>query len=84
MGLLQVNFTICAAGKFFGRWTLDLIVEESVIRDLVDTIRGSSNPGAIRAYEKAGFVHEGRMREAFYRDNEYSDKVVMGILKSEF
>ena len=44
----------------------------------------SSNPGAISAYEKAGFVHEGRMREAFYRNNEYSDKVVMGILKSEF
>lgn len=44
----------------------------------------SSNSGAIRAYEKAGFSHEGRMREAFYRNNEYSDKVVMGILKSEF
>jgi RimJ/RimL family protein N-acetyltransferase len=44
----------------------------------------SSNPGAIRAYEKAGFVHEGRMREAFYRDNEYSDKVFMGILQGEF
>lgn len=44
----------------------------------------SNNSGAIRAYEKAGFVREGRMREAFYRNNEYSDKVVMGILKSEF
>lgn len=44
----------------------------------------TSNFGAIRAYEKAGFVHEGRMREAFYRNNEYSDKVVMGILKSQF
>lgn len=43
----------------------------------------SSNPGAIRAYEKAGFVHEGKMREAFFRNNEYSDKVFMGILKSE-
>lgn len=43
----------------------------------------SSNPGAIRAYEKAGFIHEGKMREAFFRNNEYSDKVFMGILKSE-
>ncbi len=44
----------------------------------------SRNPGAIRAYEKAGFVHEGRMREAFCRYDEISDKIVMGILKSEF
>lgn len=44
----------------------------------------SSNPGAIRAYEKAGFIHEGRMREAFYRNSEYSDKVLMGILRREF
>lgn len=44
----------------------------------------SKNPGAIRAYEKAGFVHEGKMREAFFRNNEYSDKIIMGILKSEF
>jgi RimJ/RimL family protein N-acetyltransferase len=42
------------------------------------------NPGAIRAYEKAGFVHEGRMRKAFFRNNEYSDKIFMGILSSEF
>lgn len=44
----------------------------------------SSNPGAIRAYEKAGFKHEGRMREAFYRNGQYSDKVVMGILRAEY
>jgi RimJ/RimL family protein N-acetyltransferase len=44
----------------------------------------SNNSGAIRAYEKAGFIHEGRMREAFYRNNEFSDKMFMGILKNEF
>ena len=44
----------------------------------------SRNPGAIRAYEKAGFIHEGRMREAFYRNGEYSDKIIMGILKKEY
>lgn len=44
----------------------------------------SRNPGAIRAYEKAGFVHEGKMREAFFRNKEHSDKIIMGILRSEF
>jgi RimJ/RimL family protein N-acetyltransferase len=44
----------------------------------------SRNPGALRAYEKAGFIHEGRLREAFYREHEYSDKIVMGILRSDW
>ncbi len=43
----------------------------------------SSNPGALRAYERAGFVHEGRMREAFFRGGERSDKIVMGLLRKE-
>ncbi len=44
----------------------------------------SSNGGAIRAYEKAGFKHEGCLREAFFRNNQFSDKLVMGILRSEY
>ncbi|HXH74711.1 MAG TPA: GNAT family protein [Bacteriovoracaceae bacterium] len=44
----------------------------------------SKNPGAIKAYVKSGFKHEGIMREAFYRGDEYSDKVIMGILHDEF
>lgn len=44
----------------------------------------SKNLGAIRAYERAGFKHEGKMREAFYRNDEYSDKIFMGILRTEF
>lgn len=44
----------------------------------------SKNPSALRAYEKAGFINEGRMREAFFRNGEYSDKVIMGILQTEF
>jgi RimJ/RimL family protein N-acetyltransferase len=44
----------------------------------------SKNTGALKAYQKAGFILEGKMREAFFRNNEYSDKVIMGILRSEF
>jgi diamine N-acetyltransferase len=43
-----------------------------------------NNPGAIRAYEKAGFTHEGRLRQSEYRDGRYSDLLVMSILKEEF
>jgi RimJ/RimL family protein N-acetyltransferase len=41
------------------------------------------NARAIRAYEKAGFIHEGRQRQAEYREGRYSDLLVMSILKNE-
>jgi diamine N-acetyltransferase len=43
-----------------------------------------NNPRAIRAYEKAGFVHEGRLRQAEYKDGKYIDVLVMSMLKTEF
>jgi diamine N-acetyltransferase len=42
------------------------------------------NLRAIRAYEKAGFVHEGRERQAEFRDGRYIDVLLMSILKGEF
>ena len=41
-----------------------------------------TNGRAIRAYEKAGFAQEGRLREAACIDGEYVDVVCMGILNS--
>jgi RimJ/RimL family protein N-acetyltransferase len=43
-----------------------------------------NNPGAVRAYEKAGFVHEGRQREAVYREGKYLDVLMMSVLKKEW
>jgi diamine N-acetyltransferase len=43
-----------------------------------------TNPRAIRAYEKAGFTHEGLQRQAEFRDGRYIDMLVMSILRSEF
>ena len=42
------------------------------------------NPRAIRAYEKCGFVHEGRLREHFFSNGTYVDSVHMGMLRSEW
>ncbi|MFO3796562.1 MAG: GNAT family N-acetyltransferase [Anaerolineales bacterium] len=42
------------------------------------------NLRAIRAYEKCGFVKEGRLREARYKDGKYHDVWVMSILRSEW
>ena len=44
----------------------------------------SYNQRAIRAYEKAGFRVEGRLREAIQREGVYFDEVQMGILAGEW
>ena len=44
----------------------------------------SSNPRARKAYEKAGFVYEGTLREAEYKHGRYIDVHVMSILKSDW
>ncbi len=42
------------------------------------------NPRAIRAYEKLGFVHEGRGRGLLLRDGRRWDILFMGLLRSEW
>lgn len=42
------------------------------------------NTRAIRAYEKCGFVVEGRERQAANVDGQWYDDIVMGILAEEF
>ena len=44
----------------------------------------SYNVRAIRAYEKAGFTIEGRLRDAIQRDGRFFDEVQMGILAPEW
>jgi RimJ/RimL family protein N-acetyltransferase len=40
----------------------------------------ASNRPAIALYEKAGFAHEGRRREALKRDGQVDDIILMGLL----
>jgi RimJ/RimL family protein N-acetyltransferase len=42
------------------------------------------NPAGIRAYEKAGFVEEGRRRESVWHDGRWYDEVLMSILDHEW
>ncbi len=43
-----------------------------------------TNPRAIRSYEKAGFIQEGRLREAEYQEGKYIDVLLMSVLRSEW
>jgi len=44
----------------------------------------AQNKRAIRAYEKAGFVHEGRMRQAVFKRGSYKDVLYMSVLREEW
>ena len=42
------------------------------------------NERAIRAYQRVGFVHEGRAREAIWRDGRWWDEIHMSVLEPEW
>jgi RimJ/RimL family protein N-acetyltransferase len=44
----------------------------------------TENPRAIRAYEKAGFVHEGTLRHDRFEQGRFTDGHVMSILRDEW
>ena len=44
----------------------------------------ADDPRAVGCYRKVGFVEEGRLRQRDWRDGEYHDVLVMGILDTEW
>jgi len=74
-------------GRGFGAEALKLILryafaELNLHRVSLDVFE--YNPRAIRSYEKAGFVVEGRERQALNRDGRRWDVIYMGILREEW
>ncbi len=44
----------------------------------------SFNAPAIHIYEKVGYKYEATLRDELYREGQYHDSLLMGILKSEW
>jgi len=44
----------------------------------------SHNLRGIRAYEKVGFVKEGVLRQSLLYNGEYSDEIIMALLKKDY
>lgn len=44
----------------------------------------AENTAAFNVYKKAGFRHEGTLRQAMYHEGRYCDFHVMGILRDDF
>ncbi len=60
----------------YGFMTLNL---NRIMLDVYET-----NLRAIRSYEKAGFVHEGRKRQAMVQDGKYIDVLIMSVLRKDW
>jgi len=76
-----------AWGRGLGTEATELMVRhafEGLLLHRVGLTVFSYNVRAIRAYEKAGFRVEGRLRDAIQRDGRYFDEVQMGILADEW
>ena len=75
-----------ARGRGIGTAAILQLVEFGFVRRNLRRIHLqaiASNTGALRAYEKAGFVVEGRQRQHAWVRGAYEDIVLMGILRSE-
>jgi RimJ/RimL family protein N-acetyltransferase len=81
-----INLLPAARGRGIGPAAIRKLVEFGFLRRNLRRIHLqaiASNTAAIRAYEKAGFIIEGRQRQHAWVRGEYEDIVVMGILRSE-
>ncbi|GAA2754353.1 GNAT family N-acetyltransferase [Amnibacterium kyonggiense] len=73
-----------ARGRGIGTAAIREIVEFAFVRRNLRRLHLqaiASNARAIRAYEKAGFVVEGRLREHAWVRGSYEDIVLMGLLR---
>jgi RimJ/RimL family protein N-acetyltransferase len=44
----------------------------------------ADNLRAQRAYQKAGFIEEGRLRQAVFKRGAYQDAILMSVLRTEW
>jgi RimJ/RimL family protein N-acetyltransferase len=73
--------------KGYGTETMSLLLRhcfETLNLNRVHLHVYAENLGGKRAYEKAGFVVEGCLREAIYKRGKYDDVIVMSVLRSEW
>lgn len=74
-------------GQGYGTETANLIVQYAFERLNLNTIYlgvNSENIGAIKSYEKAGFIKDGVHREFVYNNGRYYDSIAMSMLKTDY
>lgn len=74
-------------GKGYGseaiQWALEWAFVHAGLHRVALTV-AEWNGRAIKVYEKLGFVLEGRMREALWKEGRWWDLLYMGVLSREW
>ncbi len=88
-GTAEVGIALAASarGRGIGTEAIAQIIEFAFVRANLRRVHLeaiASNTAALRIYEKAGFVVEGRQREHAWVRGQYEDIVRMGLLRSEW
>lgn len=74
-------------GKGYGTEAMRLLIDFIFNQISVERIElrvFDFNERAIKSYKKNGFVEEGRLRRAIYRNGQFHDELIMSILKEEY
>lgn len=74
-------------GQGIATEAISLLVRHAFLRMNLNRLSSGAvlkNPGSIRAFEKAGYVREGLLRQAYYCEGTYVDCICLAILKSEW
>ncbi len=74
-------------GKGIGAEATRLAVEYGFYRlnlRRIDLGVFAEHESAVRSYEKVGFKVEGRFRQDMFQEGKYSDRLWMGLLRSEY
>ena len=83
-------FDVVVAGEHRGRGLATravraaarrLVAEHGIHRVQLETF--TANTAARRAFERAGFVHEGTRRRAYWREGAWQDGALYGLLAEE-
>ncbi|WP_158281434.1 GNAT family N-acetyltransferase [Sediminitomix flava] len=73
--------------KGYGSETVALMLEyafDTLNLNRVHLHVAAENKAAVAVYKKCGFIQEGTLREAMFRNGQYSDFYVMGCLKKDW
>lgn len=77
----------CDRGRGAGTYALGVMLAHA-FKDLnlhrVELTALSCNLWAQHLYEEAGFIREGRKRQAVYKNGEYSDLLLYSLLRDEY
>lgn len=76
-----------ARGRGYGTEALALLLEFGFLEMNLNRIELQVlelNHRAVALYERLGFQHEGRQRQALYREGRYWDNILMSMLRAEY